>query len=72
MDKQLQALQHNLEAVVQRAMESCKASGHAASDQFRGVTKLIVHGKRRVKSEEKKLAEHTKTLPPQEDKKDNP
>lgn len=64
MDKQLQALQHNLEAAVQRAMESCEASGHAASDQFRGVTKLIVHGKRRVKSEEKKLAEHIKTLPP--------
>ena len=41
MDKQLQALQHNLEAAVQRAMESCEASGHAASDQFRGVTKLI-------------------------------
>lgn len=71
MDKQLQALQHNLEAVVQCAMESCEASDHAASDQFRGVTKLIVHGKR-VKSEEKKLAKHTKTLPPQEDKKDNP
>lgn len=77
MDKQLQALQHNLEAAVQRAdaegiefwfardlqtplgyarwenfqtaiqraMESCEASGHAASDHFRGVTKLIVHGK---------------------------
>ena len=77
MDKQLQALQHNLEASVQRAdaegiefwfardlqaplgyarwenfqtaieraMESCEASGHAVSDHFRGVTKLIVHGK---------------------------
>ena len=77
MDKQLQALQHNLEAAaqradaegiefwfardlqadlgyarwenfqtaIQRAMESCQASGHAASDHFRGVTKLIVHGK---------------------------
>ncbi|MBX9917805.1 MAG: hypothetical protein K2Y07_11315 [Nitrosomonas sp.] len=45
MDKQLQALQHNLEAAVQRAMESCEASGHAIPDQFRGVTKLIVHGK---------------------------
>ena len=77
MDKQLQALQHNLEAAVQRAdvegiefwfardlqaplgyarwenfqtaieraMESCEASGHAVSDHFRGVTKLIVHGK---------------------------
>ncbi|MDP2760283.1 MAG: hypothetical protein Q8O64_07745 [Sideroxyarcus sp.] len=30
---------------IQRAMESCEASGHAASDHFRGVTKLIVHGK---------------------------
>lgn len=77
MDKQLQALQHNLEAAVQRAdaegiefwfardlqaplgyarwvnfqtaiqraMESCEASGPAVSDHFRGVTKLIVHGK---------------------------
>ena len=27
------------------AMESCEASGHAVSDHFRGVTKLIVHGK---------------------------
>ena len=77
MDKQLQALQQNLEAAaqradaegiefwfardlqadlgyarwenfqtaIQRAMESCEASGHAASDHFRGVTKLIVHGK---------------------------
>ena len=34
MDKQLQALQHSLEAAVQRA-----------SDQFRGVTKMVVHGK---------------------------
>ena len=73
MDKQLQTLQHNLEAAVQRAdaegiefwfardlqadlgyarwenfltaiqraMESCQASGHTASDHFRGVTKLI-------------------------------
>jgi len=77
MDKQLQSLQHNLEAAVQRAdaegiefwfardlqaplgyarwenfqtaiqraMESCESSGHAAADHFRGVTKLIVHGK---------------------------
>ncbi len=77
MDKQLQAMQHNLEAAVQRtdaegiefwfardlqeqlgyarwenfqtaiqrAVESCEASGHAVSDQFRGVTKLIIHGK---------------------------
>lgn len=77
MDKQLQALQQNLEAAVQRAddegiefwfardlqaslgyarwenfqtainraVESCEASGHRASDHFRGVTKLITHGK---------------------------
>lgn len=77
MDKQLQALQHNLEAAVQRAdaegiefwfardlqaplgyarwenfqtaiqraMESCVASGHAVSDHFRGVTKMIELGK---------------------------
>ncbi|MEY4591734.1 MAG: hypothetical protein RIR18_629 [Pseudomonadota bacterium] len=77
MDKQLEALQHNLEAAVQRtdaegiefwfardlqaplgysrwenfqtaiqrAMESCEASGHATSDHFRGVTKMIELGK---------------------------
>ena len=77
MDKQLQSLQHNLEAAVQRAdaegiefwfardlqaplgyarwenfqtaiqraMESCEATGHAASDHFRGVTKMIELGK---------------------------
>lgn len=77
MDKQLVALQHNLESTVQRAdaegiefwfardlqaplgyarwenfqtaiqraMESCEMAGHAVSDHFRGVTKLIVHGK---------------------------
>lgn len=76
MDKQLQALQHNLESAVQRAdaegiefwfardlqvplgyarwenfqtaiqraMESCEASGHAASDHFRGVTKMVELG----------------------------
>jgi hypothetical protein len=33
MDKQLQALQHNLEA-----------AGHAASDHFRGVTKMVESG----------------------------
>lgn len=76
MDKQLQALQHNLEAAVQRAdaegiefwfardlqaplgyarwenfqtaiqraMESCEASGHKASDHFRGVTKMVELG----------------------------
>ncbi len=46
MDKQLQALQHNLEAAVQHAMESCATSGHGASDHFRGVTKLITYSKR--------------------------
>ncbi|XVO22288.1 MAG: DNA damage-inducible protein D [Betaproteobacteria bacterium] len=77
MDKQLQALQHNLESIVQRAdsegiefwfardlqsplgyarwenfqtaiqraMESCEASGHAVDDHFRGVTKMIELGK---------------------------
>lgn len=77
MDKQLRALQHNLEAVVQRtdaegvefwfardlqallgyarwenfqttiqrATDSCETSGIPASDHFRGVTKLITHGK---------------------------
>ena len=77
MDKQLQTLQQNLEAAVQRAdaegiefwfardlqaqlgyvrwenfqiaiqraIESCAASGHKPSDHFRGVTKLITHGK---------------------------
>ena len=76
MDKQLQALQHNLESAVQRAdaegiefwfardlqaplgyarwenfqtaiqraMESCEASDHAASDHFRGVTKMVELG----------------------------
>jgi DNA-damage-inducible protein D len=44
MDKPLQVLQYNLESAVQRAMESCEASGHAASDHFRGVTELIKQG----------------------------
>ena len=76
MDKQLQALQQNLESAVQRAddegiefwfardlqaplgyarwenfqsainraMESCEASGHEASDHFRGVTKMVELG----------------------------
>ncbi|WMJ09144.1 DNA damage-inducible protein D [Nitrosomonas sp. sh817] len=35
----------NFQTAIQRAMESCEASGHAISDHFRGVTKLIVHGK---------------------------
>ncbi|MEO5368978.1 MAG: DNA damage-inducible protein D [Magnetococcus sp. DMHC-1] len=77
MDKQLQALQQNLEAAtqrtdaegiefwfardlqahlgyarwenfqtaIQRAMESCEATGHAVVDHFRGVTKMIELGK---------------------------
>jgi DNA-damage-inducible protein D len=35
----------NFQTAIQRAMESCEAAGHEASDHFRGVTKLIVHGK---------------------------
>lgn len=35
----------NFQTAIQRGMESCKASGHAISDQFGGVTKLIIHGK---------------------------
>ena len=45
MNKQLQTLQDNLEADVQRAMESCKASGHTVSDHFRGVMKMVDRGK---------------------------
>lgn len=41
MDKQLQILHRNFEATAQRAMESCVASGHAISDHFRGVTKMV-------------------------------
>ena len=76
MDKQLQNLQRNLEAAVQRAdaegiefwfardlqthlgyarwenfqtaiqraMESCEASSNAASDHFRGITKMVELG----------------------------
>ncbi len=76
MDKQLQALQQNLEAAVQRAdaegvefwfardlqlhlgytrwenfqtainraIESCEATGHMAPDHFRGVTKMVELG----------------------------
>lgn len=29
----------------QRAMESCAASGHTVFGHFRGVTKMVVHGK---------------------------
>ena len=35
----------NFQTAIDRAIESCEASGHAASDHFRGVTKLITHGK---------------------------
>ncbi|MBS4098288.1 MAG: DNA damage-inducible protein D [Sulfuricella sp.] len=35
----------NFQTAIQRAMQACEASGHAVSDHFRGVTKLIVHGK---------------------------
>ncbi|MFA7239749.1 MAG: DNA damage-inducible protein D [Sulfuricellaceae bacterium] len=35
----------NFQTAIQRAMESCETTGHAVSDHFRGVTKLIVHGK---------------------------
>lgn len=77
MDKQLEALQHNLkdavqrtdaegiefqfapdlqtplgyarwenfQTAIQRAMDFCEAAEHAVLDHFRGVTKLIVHGK---------------------------
>jgi DNA-damage-inducible protein D len=77
MDKQLQALHHDLEAAaqrtdagsiefwfardlqaqlgytrwenfqtaIQRAVESCETTGHAASDHLRGVTKMIELGK---------------------------
>jgi len=77
MDKQLQTLQHKLEAAVQRAdaegvefwfardlqahlgyarwenfqsainraMASCEGTGNQPSDHFRGITKLITHGK---------------------------
>lgn len=41
MDKQLQILRRNFEATDQRAMESCETSGHAVSNHFRSVTKLI-------------------------------
>lgn len=35
----------NFQTAIQRAMQSCEASGHAASDHFRGVTKMIALGK---------------------------
>lgn len=35
----------NFQTAVNRAIESCEASGHEASDHFRGVTKMIELGK---------------------------
>lgn len=35
----------NFQTAINRAMESCEASNHAASDHFRGVTKMIELGK---------------------------
>jgi len=35
----------NFQTAIQRAMQSCETSGNVVSDHFRGVTKLIVHGK---------------------------
>ncbi|MBE0484489.1 MAG: DNA damage-inducible protein D [Bacterioplanes sp.] len=35
----------NFQTAINRAVESCEASGHEADDHFRGVTKLITHGK---------------------------
>ena len=35
----------NFQTAIQRATQSCEGSGHGVSDQFRGVTKLIAHGK---------------------------
>lgn len=45
MDKQLKILHRSLEAAAQRAMESCEASDH-----FRGVTKMVVHGECEVRT----------------------
>ncbi len=30
---------------IQRAMETCAASGHGAFDHFRGVTKMVIYDK---------------------------
>ncbi|MBK6595746.1 MAG: DNA damage-inducible protein D [Burkholderiales bacterium] len=35
----------NFQTAIQRAMQSCEASGHAVLDHFRGVTKMIALGK---------------------------
>lgn len=34
----------NFQTAIQRAMESCKATGHAVPDHFRGVTKMVELG----------------------------
>ncbi|WP_148863971.1 DNA damage-inducible protein D [Marinobacter fonticola] len=34
----------NFQTAIQRAVESCEASGHPASDHFRGVTKMVTLG----------------------------
>ena len=34
----------NFQTAIHRAVESCEASNHAASDHFRGVTKMVVLG----------------------------
>ena len=31
----------NFQTAIQRAMESCESSGHAVSDHFRGITKMV-------------------------------
>ena len=35
----------NFITAIQRAIESCETTGYRAADHFRGVTKLITHGK---------------------------
>ena len=35
----------NFQTAIQRAMQSCEASGYAVLDHFRGVTKMIELGK---------------------------
>ena len=35
----------NFMTAIQRAIESCETTGFAVNDHFRGVTKLITHGK---------------------------
>lgn len=35
----------NFLTAIQRAIESCETTGYSAPDHFRGVTKLMTHGK---------------------------